>query len=289
MGPMRQGLAAIVALTMACAACAVAAGNSAPAPSAPAVVAGVPVTTAQARARAGSKADTYEVREALVDLVRARFVAAEAALRGVSTNPDYLARALAAEQSSWGGEAAWRTYLRGAGIAESESRAAIADQALGATLTDDITDAAHGDAQAWGRAFDEAHARWRAQTTCSATIARRIPDWCGNTPARLHGCKLFGVGELCAFGGSGAPSSPWPTSSTRARSSGPATAKASGRGRGCATISGARRRASCATPPSTSNAARSSSRPASAPTSSWPCTRSRGSPSTCDAASCPMS
>ncbi|MGZ8633996.1 MAG: hypothetical protein ACXWZZ_09105, partial [Solirubrobacteraceae bacterium] len=28
-----------------------------------------------------------------------------------------------------------------------------------------------------------------------------IPDWCGNTPARLRGCKMFGVGELCAFGG----------------------------------------------------------------------------------------
>jgi hypothetical protein len=90
--------------------------------------------------------------------------------------------------------------LKSAGIAESESRAAIADQALGATLTDTITDAAHGDAQAWGRAFDEVHTRWRAQTTCSASTARQIPDWCGNTPARHGGCTWFGVGEGCAFG-----------------------------------------------------------------------------------------
>jgi hypothetical protein len=191
----------MAAIAVACLAPAGAAGDPAPAPSAPAVVAGVPVTMAQARARAGSKADTYDVRQAFADLVRARFAASEAALRGLSTNPDYLARALAAEQSSWGGEAAWRTYLKGAGIAESQSRAAIADQALGATLTDAITDAAHGDAQAWGRAFDEMHGRWRAQTTCSATIVDQIPDWCGNRPARHRGCKWFAVSELCAVGG----------------------------------------------------------------------------------------
>jgi hypothetical protein len=200
MGSMRQGLAAIAAFAVACLVPAGAAGAPAAPPRAAAVVAGVPVTMAQARARAGSKADTYDVRQTFADLVQARFVAGEAALRGLSTNPDYLARALAAEQSGWGGEAAWRTYLKSAGIAESESRAAIADQALGATLTDTITDAAHGDARAWGLAFHEVHARWRAQTTCSASIADRIPDWCGNEPARDGGCLWFGVGDGCALG-----------------------------------------------------------------------------------------
>jgi hypothetical protein len=197
---MRQGLAAIAALAMACPAPALAAGDAAASPSAPAVVAGVPVTMAQARARAGSSAGTYEVRQTFADLVQARFVAGEAALRGISARPDYLADALAAEQSGWGGEAAWRTFLKSQGIAEGEARAALADQALGATLTDTITDAAHGDARAWGRAFDEIHARWRAQTTCSATIVRQIPDWCGNTPVRNGGCLWFGIGEGCAFG-----------------------------------------------------------------------------------------
>ena len=105
---MRQGLAAMVA----CLAPAGAAGDPVPSPSAPAVVGGVPVTKAQARARAGSRAGTYEVRQTFADLVQARFVAGEAALRGLSTNPD--------------------------------------DPALGATLTDTITGAARGDASAWG-------------------------------------------------------------------------------------------------------------------------------------------
>jgi hypothetical protein len=190
---------AIAACALACAPSAAAQSTPAPAQDAPAVVAGTRVTMGQARARAGSEAGTYEVRETFVDLVQARFIAGEAALRGISATPEDVQRAQAAEQYGWGGEAAWRASLKARGIAESEGRAAVADAALAAKLTDTITAAAGGDAQAWGRTFLDIHARWRAQTTCTATTVNRIPDWCGNTPPRPGPCVWYGVGEGCAL------------------------------------------------------------------------------------------
>ncbi len=178
---MRQGVAAIVACTLACAG-APARAQSGPAPTkaAPVVVAGVPVPVAQARARAGSRAGEFEVRDAFTDLVQARFIAAEAALRAISAGPDDVRREQLAEEAGWGGEEAWRFFLKDRGIPEGEARAEIADRALAAKLTDALTDAAHGDARAWGASLFAMQARWRAQTTCSAEQTWRAPS----TPAR---------------------------------------------------------------------------------------------------------
>jgi hypothetical protein len=139
------------------------------------------------------------VRETYADLVQARFVAAEAALRAISATPDDVRREQLAEEAGWGGEQAWRSFLRDRGIPEAEGRAEIADRALAARLTDALTDAAHGDARAWGASLLAMQARWRAQTTCSAEMTRRIPDWCGNSPQRRRPCLWFGVGDLCAI------------------------------------------------------------------------------------------
>jgi hypothetical protein len=84
---MRQGIWAIVACALACAPSAAAQTPPAPAQDAPVVVAGTHVTMAQARARAGTEAGTYEVRATLTDLVQARFIAGEAALRGIGATP----------------------------------------------------------------------------------------------------------------------------------------------------------------------------------------------------------
>jgi hypothetical protein len=196
---MRQGIWAIAACALLWGAPAHAQTGPAPTKDAPVVVAGVPVTQAQARARAGSRAGTYEVRETYTDLVQARFIAGEAALRGVAATPDDVRREQLAEEAGWGGEEAWRFFLKDRGIPEAEARAEIADRALAAKLTDAFTDAAHGDTRAWGASFFTMRARWRAQTTCSTEMTRRIPDWCGNSPPRERPCLWFGAGELCAI------------------------------------------------------------------------------------------
>jgi hypothetical protein len=74
---MRAGLAIAVALATS------AAPPPAQTPAAPVVVAGVPVTMAQARERAGSHADGDRVIDALGELTPARWVGGEAKRRGV--------------------------------------------------------------------------------------------------------------------------------------------------------------------------------------------------------------
>jgi hypothetical protein len=195
---MRQGLWGMVACALVCAAPARAQMAPAPTKDAPVVVAGVPVSLAQARARAGSRADEFEVRDTYADLVQAQFIAAEAALRGIRATPDDVRREQLAEEAGWGGEESWRFFLKDRGISEAEGRAEIADRALAARLTDALTDSARGDTSAWGASFLAMQARWRAQAACSAEMTRRIPDWCGNSPARRRPCLWFGVGDLCA-------------------------------------------------------------------------------------------
>lgn len=109
---MRQGLWAIAACGLVCAAPARAQTAPAPTKDAPVVVAGVPVTLAQAKARTGRDPAPFQVRDMLADLAQARVLAGEAAVRGVSADPDEVAAAVAREQLHSGGEAAWRASLK---------------------------------------------------------------------------------------------------------------------------------------------------------------------------------
>jgi hypothetical protein len=194
---MRQGIWTIAACALLWGAPAHAQTAPAPTKDAPVVVAGVPVPLAQAHARAGSRADAFEAGEKYTDLVQARFIAGEAALLGVSATPDDVHREQLAEEAGWGGERAWRNFLESQGISEAEARAEIADRALAAKLTDALTDAAGGDARAWGASLFAMQSRWRSQTSCSPRMTDRIPDWCGNTPPRERPCLWFGAGEVC--------------------------------------------------------------------------------------------
>jgi hypothetical protein len=132
----------------------------------------------------------------LADLVQARIVAGEAALRGVSVDPDEVAAAVAREQLHSGGEAYWRSSLEQRGIDEGEARAQIAERVLSDALVDAIT-AAKADARTWGATFDAMHARWRAVTTCAATVALELSDLCSNHQPPGFYCRWLGVGVLC--------------------------------------------------------------------------------------------
>ena len=69
---MRQGVWAFVACVLACPASAGAQSAPAPTKSSPIVVAGVPVTVAQAKARIGRDTAPFQVRDMLADLAQAR-------------------------------------------------------------------------------------------------------------------------------------------------------------------------------------------------------------------------
>jgi hypothetical protein len=196
---MRQGLWTIVACSLVWAAPARAQTAPVPTKSAPIVVAGVPVTTAQARARVGRNAADFQVRDMLAELAQARVVATEAALRGVTADPDEVQSAVAREQLHAGGAAEWRAALKQKGIDEGEALSVIAEGVLQARLVDAITTATRGDAQAWGRALDSLNERGRAMTTCTPATARQLPDTCSNARRRKDACLWFGVGTLCRW------------------------------------------------------------------------------------------
>jgi hypothetical protein len=172
-----------------------AAAGPVPTALAPVVVAGVPVTLDQARARAGTSAD--ELDTTVTELVHARWVAREAARRGVHGNPPRVAGVLARVQRASGGAAQWRRFLADRGIAENEARAQIEEQVLREALVDAITARAHGDARRWGAAMDAFNKRWRALTVCAATVVER--DICANLEPPEQRCTWFALGDDAFF------------------------------------------------------------------------------------------
>jgi hypothetical protein len=158
-----------------------------PTPQAPVVVAGAPVTLAEAQARAGAETDPDLVETQVDALVRARWVAGEAALRGVHANPARVAGVLAREQ-------------RTSGPADATRRAEVEEQVLREALVDSITAQAHGDARPWGAALDDFNRRWRAVTVCAPGLSGGLRDDCGNYTPRKHGCSWFGIGTSGFFG-----------------------------------------------------------------------------------------
>ena len=184
-----------------------AAAGPAPTPDAPVVVAGLPVTLDAARKRAGSDAEEELVSAQLSSLVHARWVAGEAALRGVRARRARVAGLLARAQRAYGGPSGWRRFLARRGIPEAEARAQIEEQALREALVDAITSGAHGDARRWGGAMDAFNRRWRAATVCDASVEGPVRDVCGNlTPQRrcdwyaLGDTGSFPLGTLCDYG-----------------------------------------------------------------------------------------
>jgi hypothetical protein len=186
-------------IAVALAAVALAPGQAAAAPvptaQAPVVVAGVPVTLDQARARAGSNDDALD--RTLTEVVHARWVAREAARRGVHGNPARAAGVLARAQRAAGGAAQWRRFLADRRIAESEARAQIAEQVLREALVDAITGRAHGDARRWGAAMDAFNRRSRAVTVCASTVVER--EVCGNLEPPKERCTWFALGDSGFF------------------------------------------------------------------------------------------
>jgi hypothetical protein len=164
-----------------------------PTAQAPIVVAGVPVTLDQARARAGSKADADVVATALTALAHARWVAGEAARRRVRGNPARVAGVLAREQRAAGGVAQWQRFLAERGIPETEARARIEEQVLREALVDAITASARGHARRWGAAMDAFNERWRAVTACAPDVAER--DVCGNLKRTKERCDWYALGD----------------------------------------------------------------------------------------------
>jgi hypothetical protein len=182
------------------------AAAAAPMPEAPVVVAGVPVTLEQARARVGShRISDLDVQEQLASLVHARWVAGEAALRGVTARPARVAAIVAREQRAVGGAKQWRRYLADIGVPEVEARAQIQERVTRDALVDAITADAHGDPRRWGRAVDDFNRRWRAVTACAVGLRGPVRISCGNVARSTARCNwyplgeggLFGLGDLC--------------------------------------------------------------------------------------------
>jgi hypothetical protein len=200
---------AILVALIALAAPAAAAADVVPTPEAPVVVAGAPVTVEQARQRAGTDAEDFDVRVELDRLVRARWIGGEAGRYGISANPARVAAILARDQRSVGGAAQWRQYLAQSGIPEGEAVAQIGEGALREALMDRITADAHGDARRWTAAIDDFNRRWRAATTCIPGMKGLVRETCGNVAPGKDPCTwfplndtgFFGLGDLCRDGG----------------------------------------------------------------------------------------
>jgi hypothetical protein len=197
---------AILVALIALAAPSRAAADVVPTPDAPVVVAGAPVTLAQAQARAGSSPISgFDVQEQVASLVHARWVAGEAARRGVTARPAGVAAVIAREQRATGGAEQWRRYLADRGVPEVEARAQIEEGGLRDALVDAITAGAHGDPRRWGRVMDDFNRRWRAATVCAAGLGGPVRISCGNVARSTARCEwyplseggLFGLGDLC--------------------------------------------------------------------------------------------
>jgi hypothetical protein len=184
MAPMRQGIAAVGACAALCVAPAgaAAAAGQVPSADAPVVVKGVPITMAQAHERAGSRADADQVDDAIAELVLARWVAGEAARRGVRADPGEIAAGIRRERAA------------GNRVGAAE-RARMAETVLRRALVASMTRHAHGQ-RAWSRAFADLARRWRAVTRClpghTAPSGR-----CANVPVGSDHCAWLAFGDVC--------------------------------------------------------------------------------------------
>jgi hypothetical protein len=230
-------------------------------PSAPVIVAGVPVTMAQARERAGTRADDDQVIDALDELTLARWVAGEAAKRGVRADPKRVAAGIRRERA-----ADHRV--------DAAARAQMAETVLRRALVRSVTAGAHS-ARSWSTAFDDLNDRWRAVTRCArGTTAPR--DRCANLPLSSDRCRWMAFGDVCHLPSEwftnvdlvGRAQPAWAATST-------ACPRVTRRCTACAPTSrGPRRRCSSASS-STWSATPNSSPRAAAPMSSWRCARWR--------------
>jgi hypothetical protein len=179
---MRCGTAIVLALAGVWLLPAAARADPAPTPAAPVVVAGVPVTMAQARERARSQVDDDLVIEAIAELTLARWVAGEAARHGVRADPKQIAAAIRRERVA-------------DNRVDAVARAQMAQTILRRTLVRSMTAHTHG-APAWGRAFAQLNDRWRAMTRCASGVTAPR-DRCANLPLSSERCRWIAFGDLC--------------------------------------------------------------------------------------------
>jgi hypothetical protein len=111
----------------------------------PAVVAGTPVTAAQVHQRARGDTGVERVKDAVAELVLARWVAGEAARRGVRADPNEVAAGIRRDRA-----AGHRV--------DAVARAQMAETVLRRALVDSITHQTRG-SRAWGAAFDDLSSR----------------------------------------------------------------------------------------------------------------------------------
>jgi hypothetical protein len=148
----------------------------------PAVVAGTPVAAAQLRERARGSSEPSLVRDALGELVLARWVAGESPRRGARADPDEVAAAIRRQRAS-------DQHV------DKVDRAQMAETVLRRALVDAITAQTRG-SRAWGAAFDDLSRRWRAKTTC-ARGASAPRGRCANLPLGPEHCRWIAFGDLC--------------------------------------------------------------------------------------------
>jgi hypothetical protein len=186
MRAMRQGIAAAVACAATCLAPAAAsAADQVPTADAPVVVAGVPITMAQARERAGAGADDDQVTGALGELTLARWIAGEAKRRGVRADQRKIAAAI-------------RREIAADHRVDAAERARMAETVLRRALVASITRHAH-DQGAWNRAFADLDRRWRAVTQC-APGPTAPSGRCANVPLGSDRCTWIAFGDVCHAG-----------------------------------------------------------------------------------------
>jgi hypothetical protein len=126
-----------------------------------------------------------------------RWIEGEAAFRHLTADPRMVDAAVAREQRTWGGKARWRKAL--APETPEQARARVANDVLRMTIGRDI--AVHArDAKAFGLAFDDFHARWRAVTACQDGSRMAREDRCGNFPEPNDACVWMGEAEVCRIG-----------------------------------------------------------------------------------------
>jgi len=133
-------------------------------------------------------------RRASDEAAEQRWIEGEAAFRRLTADPRMVDRAVAAEQEALEGEARWRAEL--APETPEQARARLANDVLRATVGQDIARRAKS-AKAFGRAFDDFHARWRAVTACQDDARMPPEDRCGNYPAAKDRCVWMGEAEVC--------------------------------------------------------------------------------------------
>jgi hypothetical protein len=181
---MRQGIVAATVCTAVCLAPAgvAAAADQAPTADAPVVVNGVPITMAQARERAGARADGDQVLDALGELTLARWVTGEAARRGVRADRREIAAGIRRERDA-------------GNRVDAGERARMADTVLRRALVASMTRHAGGQ-RAWTKAFAHLDRRWRAVTTCLP--GKTAPSGrCANIPLGSDRCTWIAFGDVC--------------------------------------------------------------------------------------------